>query len=141
MIIKGAIHAPFITFRGEIVITKKKKAPPLSPEEMCKLIEKFLDDKKAEDILTLNLIGKTSITDYMIIATGQSARQVGAMAQALHMELKSRGIQNTVEGMPLCDWVLIDAFDVVVHLFRPEVRKFYNLEKMWGVEIPRTISA
>jgi ribosome-associated protein len=108
---------------------------------MCKLIEKFLDDKKAEDILTLNLIGKTSITDYMIIATGQSARQVGAMAQALHMELKSRGIQNTVEGMPLCDWVLIDAFDVVVHLFRPEVRKFYNLEKMWGVEIPRTISA
>jgi ribosome-associated protein len=107
---------------------------------LCDFIAKFLDDKKAEDIVILDLIGKTSITDYMIIATGQSARQVGATAQALHMELKSKGINNVVEGMPLCDWVLIDAFDVVVHLFRPEVRKYYNLEKMWSVEMPDIIS-
>ena len=94
-----------------------------------------MDDKKAEDLVTLNLIGKTSITDYMIIATGQSSRQVGAMAEAVQVELKKHGIKTIVEGMPQCDWVLVDAFDVIVHLFRPEVRKFYNLEKMWSVEI------
>jgi len=102
------------------------------------LIEKILEDKKAENIVTLNVIGKTSITDYMVIASGQSARQVGAMAQALQIELKAHGVRTVVEGMPQCDWVLLDAFDVVVHLFRPEVRAFYNLEKMWSVELPES---
>lgn len=105
---------------------------------MCTIIEKILDDKKAEDVVTLNLIGKTSITDYMVIATGQSGRQVGAMAEALQIELKTHGIQTIIEGMPQCDWVLVDAFDVIVQLFRPEVRKFYNLEKMWSVEMPES---
>jgi ribosome-associated protein len=100
-----------------------------------------LDDKKAEDLVTLNLIGKTSITDYMIIATGQSSRQVGAMAEAVQVELKKHGIKTIIEGMPQCDWVLVDAFDVIVHLFRPEVRKFYNLEKMWSVEILQSIDS
>ena len=90
--------------------------------------------------MALDLIGKTSITDYMIIATGQSARQVGAMAEAVQIELKAHGIKSVIEGIPQCDWVLVDAFDVIVHLFRPEVRKFYNLEKMWSVKIPETIS-
>lgn len=107
----------------------------MSSAEMCVIIEKILDDKKAEDVVTLNLIGKTSITDYMIIASGQSSRQVGAMAEAVQVELKAHGIQSTIEGMPQCDWVLVDAFDVIVHLFRPEVRAFYNLEKMWRVEL------
>lgn len=107
----------------------------MSPAELCALVEKVLNDKKAEDLVILNLAGKTSITDYMIIATGQSARQVGAMAEALQTELKTRGIQSMTEGMPQCDWVLVDAFDVIVHLFRPEVRAFYNLEKMWSVEL------
>lgn len=123
-----------------MIIQKKKQKTALSPTELCDFIVKFLDDKKAEDIVTLNLIGKTSITDYMIIATGQSSRQVGAIAQALHLELKSRGINNVIEGLPLCDWVLIDALDVIVHVFRPEVRKYYNLEKMWSFEIPDNIS-
>jgi len=125
---------------GELVITRKKKSSPLSSRDLCTLIEKILSDKKAEDIVSLDLIGKTSITDYMIIATGQSARQVGAMAEAVQIELKAHGIKTVIEGIPQCDWVLVDAFDVIVHLFRPEVRKFYNLEKMWGVEIPETIS-
>ncbi len=72
----------------------------------------------------------------MVIASGQSTRQVGAMAEALQIELKTHGIQTIIEGMPQCDWVLLDAFDVIVHLFRPEVRTFYNLEKMWSIELP-----
>jgi ribosome-associated protein len=112
----------------------------MSSAELCALIEKILDDKKAEDVVTLNLIGKTTITDYMIIATGQSGRQVGAMAEALQIELKTHGISTVIEGIPQCDWVLVDAFDVIVQLFRPEVRKFYNLEKMWSVEMPESIS-
>ena len=87
-------------------------------------------------MVTLNLIGKTSIADYMVIASGQSARQVGAMAQALQRELKTQGVETNIEGMPQCDWVLVDAFDVIIHIFRPEVRAFYNLEKMWGAELP-----
>lgn len=77
----------------------------------------------------------------MVIATGQSGRQVGAMAEALQVELKTHGIPTIIEGMPQCDWVLVDAFDVIIHLFRPEVRKFYNLEKMWSVEVPESISS
>ena len=113
----------------------------MSSAELCALIEKILDDKKAESVETLNLIGKTSITDYMVIASGQSSRQVGAMAEALQVELKAHGIQTSIEGMPQCDWVLVDAFDVIVHLFRPEVRAFYNLEKMWRVELTETATS
>lgn len=123
---------------GESVIVKKKNQPPMSSAELCTLVEKILDDKKAEEVVTLNLVGKTSITDYMVIASGQSSRQVGAMAEALQVELKAHGIRTVIEGMPQCDWVLVDAFDVIVHLFRPEVRTFYNLEKMWSVELGET---
>jgi ribosome-associated protein len=127
--------------KGESVSSKKKKQSSMSSAELCALIEKILDDKKADNIVTLNLIGKTSITDYMIIASGQSARQVGAMAEAVQVELKAHGLKTITEGMPQCDWVLIDAFDVVVHLFRPEVRAFYNLEKMWSVEMSDTTTS
>lgn len=92
-------------------------------------------------MVTLNLAGKTSIADYMIIASGQSARQVGAMAEALQVELKTHDIRTVIEGMPQCDWVLVDAFDVIIHLFRSEVRTFYNLEKMWGVELSEMIAS
>ncbi len=126
---------------GESVIVKKKQQPPMSSAELCALVEKILDDKKAEDMVTLNLVGKTSITDYMVIASGQSSRQVGAMAEALQVELKTYGIRTVIEGMPQCDWVLVDAFDVIIHLFRPEVRAFYNLEKMWSVDLTETSSS
>ena len=99
---------------------------------MLDLIETSLANDKAEDIIVVDLNGKTSIADYMVIATGRSARQVGAMAEHLMERLKAQGVAVSLEGMRECDWVLLDAGDVVVHLFKPEVRMFYNLEKMWG---------
>jgi ribosome-associated protein len=84
------------------------------------------------------LAGKTSLGDIMIVASGRSQRHVSAIAEKLIERLKEEGVRDTrVEGMPLCDWVLIDAGDVIVHIFRPEAREFYNLEKMWGSERPK----
>jgi len=92
-----------------------------------------LDDAKAEDTITIDLRGKTSIGDYMVVTTGRSHRHVGALADHVLEDLQRAGIRGPrVEGMPHCDWVLIDAGDVIVHVFRPEVRAFYNLEKMWA---------
>jgi len=105
---------------------------PLIPE-----ILKWLDDAKAENIVTLDIKGKTSIGDCMIIATGRSDRQVGAIADILQRNLKDYGVANVrVEGQQTCDWVLVDIGAIIVHLFRPEVREFYNLEKMWSGERP-----
>ncbi len=96
-----------------------------------------MEDDKAEDLVTIDLAGKSTIADYMIIANGRSQRQVGAMAEHLREKLKAAGLASVpVEGGQRCDWVLIDAGDVIVHLFRPEVRAFYNLEKMWGLDLP-----
>jgi ribosome-associated protein len=102
-------------------------------EETLHVILACLDDAKAEDITTIDLRGKTSIGDYMVIATGRSNRHVGALADHVLEDLQRVGVPGPrVEGMPHCDWVLIDAGDVIVHVFRPEVRAFYNLEKMWA---------
>nr|WP_210249551.1 ribosome silencing factor [Methylobacterium oryzihabitans] len=96
-----------------------------------------LDDMKAEDTVEIDLVGKTSIADTMIVTSGRSHRHVGSIADKVIQELKERGFGNArVEGLPACDWVLIDAGDVLVHIFRPEVRGFYNLEKMWGADRP-----
>jgi len=96
-----------------------------------------LDDLKAEEIVAIDLAGKTSIADWMIVATGRSTTQVGALADKVVKALKDCGAATpAVEGLPACDWVLIDAGDLIIHLFRPEVRAFYNLEKMWGVDRP-----
>ena len=95
-----------------------------------------LDGDKAEDAIVIDLDGKTTIADAMIIATGRSARQVGAMADHLLEKLKAAAVGPVqIEGRTQGDWVLIDAGDVIVHLFRPEVRAFYGLEKMWGDEM------
>ena len=92
-----------------------------------------LDDAKAEDTITIDLHGKTSISDYMVVTCGRSNRHVGAVADRVLEDLEQAGVPDLrVEGMPHCDWVLIDAGDVIVHVFRPEVRAFYNLEKMWA---------
>ena len=88
------------------------------------------------------MVGKTSLADVMIVASGRSQRHVGAIAEQLIERLKEEGVRDTrVEGMPLCDWVLIDAGDVIVHVFRPEAREFYNLEKMWGSDRPKREAA
>jgi ribosome-associated protein len=96
-----------------------------------------LEDAKAENVVCLDLHGKTPLADTMIIATGRSSMHVGAIAERVIQGIKDAGLGSPrVEGLPHCDWVLVDAGDVVVHLFRPEVREFYNLEKMWGRNRP-----
>ena len=94
-----------------------------------------LEDSKAEDIVAIDVTGKTPIADHMVVASGRSHRHVGAIADHLLRDLKDGGTKGVrVEGLSTCDWVLIDAGDVVVHVFRPEVRSFYNLERMWQME-------
>lgn len=101
-------------------------------QEALHLILASLENAKAEEILTINVVGKTSISDFMVVASGRSNRHVGAVAERVVKDLKEAGLRDIrVEGMPHCDWVLIDAGDVIVHVFRPEVRAFYALEKMW----------
>jgi len=96
-----------------------------------------LEDAKAEDIVVIGLSGKTEIADFMVVASGRSQRHVGAIAERVRERLKaSGGPVPAVEGLPQSDWVLIDGGDVIVHLFRPEVRAFYNLEKMWAADLP-----
>ena len=107
------------------------KAP--SPEETLAQVLASLDEMKAEDTTSIDLRGKTTIADTMVVTSGRSNRHVGAVADRVLEDLRKAGVQNLrVEGMPHCDWVLIDAGDVIVHIFRPEVRTFYNLEKMWA---------
>ena len=102
-------------------------------EETLRLVLASIDDMKAEDTLTIDLTGKSSIADHMVVTSGRSNRQVGAIADRVVQDLHKAGLKKVrVEGMPHCDWVLIDAGDVIVHVFRPEVRTFYNLEKMWS---------
>jgi ribosome-associated protein len=104
-------------------------------EDLLKRIVAWLDDAKAEDIVTIDLKNKSSIGDFMIIASGRSDRHVGAIAEQLQRNLKNEGHGRIrAEGMPQCDWVLIDTGDIIVHIFRPEVREFYNLEKMWSAD-------
>jgi len=96
-------------------------------------IAHWLDDAKAEDVAVIDLKGKTSIGDFMVIATGRSDRHVNAVAEQLLEALKDAGCARVrVEGQPQCDWVLIDTGDIIVHVFQPEIRTFYNLEKMWS---------
>jgi len=102
-----------------------------SPET---IILNKLEDDKAQDIVCIDLRGKSSVADTLIIASGRSHRHVGALADHAMRALKDAGFGKVrVEGLPACDWVLLDAGDVVVHLFRPEVRSFYNIEKIWSV--------
>jgi ribosome-associated protein len=107
------------------------KAQP-DADKTLKLIISRLDDMKAEDTVTIDLRGKSAFSDYMVVTTGRVNRHVGAIAENVAKGLKESGITKPhVEGMPNCDWVLIDSGDVIVHIFRPEVREFYNLERLW----------
>jgi ribosome-associated protein len=110
---------------------------PAASDALLDMVGKSLDDDKAENVVVIDLRNKSSIADYMVIASGRSTRQVGAMAEHLAEKLKEAGVRDTsLEGERLCDWVLVDGGDVIVHLFRPEIRRHYNLEKMWGTELP-----
>jgi ribosome-associated protein len=102
-------------------------------QELIQLIKTELDDDKAEDILVIDLAGKSDVADAMVIASGRSQRHVNALAEKVSQRLKEAGVEKVKsEGQPACDWVLIDAGDIIVHLFRPEVREFYNLERIWS---------
>ncbi len=106
-----------------------------SVEALHRLVLASLEDDQAVETVSIPLAGKSSIADYMVIASGRSTRQVASMAMKLADKLKAeQGRTPRVEGLPAADWVLIDAGDVIVHLFRPEVRSFYNLERMWSFE-------
>ncbi len=121
--------------------TRTPARPPAPlPGELLELILKTLEDGKAEDVVTIELAGKTTMADQIVIATGRSTRQVLALAEHLE-EALSRRMRISVEGKTQGDWVLIDASDVIVHLFRPEVRSYYNLEKMWGEALPDSAAA
>jgi ribosome-associated protein len=104
-------------------------------EALHQLVLRSLDDDQAQEVVTIPLSGKSNIADYMVIASGRSTRQVASMAHKLSDRIKQElGRVVRIEGLPVADWVLIDAEDVIVHIFRPEVRSFYNLERMWGFE-------
>jgi nicotinate-nucleotide adenylyltransferase len=109
--------------------------PHRARSEVLDLVLRTLDDGKAEEIVTIDLAGKTTIADHMVIASGRSTRQVVALTEHLE-EVLARRIRISIEGKTQADWVLIDAGDVIVHLFRPEIRSYYNLEKMWGAALP-----
>ena len=97
----------------------------------------MLDEHSAQEIIEIDIRGKSSISDYMIVASGRSNRHVGALSDYLIKSLKNTGKKNIgIEGLKSCDWVLIDVGDVIVHLFRPEVRAFYNIEKIWSMPSP-----
>ncbi len=103
------------------------------PGSLLALVHEQLDDDQAQDLVTIPLAGKSSMADYMVIASGRSSRQVASMSQKLAEQVKKNGFGPVrLEGLPAADWVVIDAGDVVIHLFRPEVRSFYNLERMWA---------
>jgi ribosome-associated protein len=111
--------------------------PGGDPEDLLALIEAKLDDDQAQDVVVIDLRGKSPIADYIVVASGRSQRHVGALSDHLARALKTQGYGKAhIEGMPQADWVLIDAGDVIVHLFRPEVRAFYRIEQIWSHETP-----
>jgi len=114
-----------------------ERVPAHASQALLAHITAWLDDAKAENVVVIDISGKSSIGDFMVIASGRSDRHVGAIAEQVQLKLKEAGHGRArMEGEQQCDWVLIDAGDIIVHVFRPEVREFYNLEKMWSAERP-----
>ena len=120
-----------------LAIVQYISAPP-SSGALKEIVTVSLEDDKAQKVVVIDLKGKTAIADYMVVASGTSQRQVSTMAEHLRKKFKSLGVKSvSVEGMSQGDWVLIDGGDIIVHLFRPEIREFYDLEKLWGNPMPR----
>lgn len=136
---KEVTHLPVEQTRG--AVTAPVPQAPLGPwpsvETIVEAVKKSLDDSKAEDVVVLDIAEKSSLADTMVVASGRSHRHVGAIADHLIEDLEHIGVASPrVEGLPHCDWVLVDAGDVLINLFRPEVRGFYALEKMWSSDAP-----
>jgi ribosome-associated protein len=131
----------------EIKLTESETVSMPSPQDskesrdLANLILDVLDEHSAQDIIEIDIRGKSSISDYMIVTSGRSNRHVGALSDYLIKSLKNIGKKNIgIEGLKSCDWVLIDVGDVIVHLFRPEVRAFYNIEKIWSMPSPLNLN-
>ena len=142
-IIRGQIiQGEPLTERPAETAAAKSDRTPVDVEELHKLVLQSLDDDQAQEVVTIPLVGKSNIADHMVIASGRSTRQVASMAVKLADKIKERFGRNVrIEGLPAADWVLIDADDVIVHIFRPEVRNFYNLERMWAFGDDSGVSA
>ncbi len=124
---------------GQTVPTPVAALPCPAITEVLEEAKRSLENDKAEGVVVIDLAGRSSMADFLIIVTGRSTRHVGAVAENLRERLRAIGVRGIeIEGLPHCDWVLIDGGDIIVHVFRAEVRAFYNLEKMWGVESPVT---
>lgn len=131
----------------ELKLTESETVSMPSPQDskesrdLANLILDVLDEHSAQDIIEIDIRGKSSISDYMIVTSGRSNRHVGALSDYLIKSLKNIGKKNIgIEGLKSCDWVLIDVGDVIVHLFRPEVRAFYNIEKIWSMPSPLNLN-
>lgn len=125
-------RAPAATQAGSMERGADRPAPGIDVDAATQVVLTSLDDDKAEDVVAIDIRGKSSFADMLVVASGRSARHVGALADHVMRKLKDAGVKDVrVEGLPQGDWVLVDAGDVVVHLFRPEVRSFYNIEKIW----------
>lgn len=128
--------------KSKAVRAKKPAKPEPSEPALLDRILKSLDDDKAEDIVTIDLHGRSSLADALVIASGRSARHVASIAEHLARKLKEAGYgSRPIDGLPQGDWVLVDAGDVIVHVFRPEVRNYYDLEGMWSVPEPERAAA
>jgi len=135
---KPLIREPALQAREAPAEAEPSSDDQSRPGALEALILKRLDEDKAQDVVFIDLKDKSSVADSLIVASGRSNRHVSALADRLLRTLKDEGYGRCrVEGMPHCDWVLIDAGDVIIHLFRPEVRAFYNIEKIWSVEAPK----
>ncbi len=120
---------------------KTSKTADIAVEDVLQTVISCLEDSKAEDITTIDIQGKSALGDYMVVASGRSQRHVGAIADHLLRRLKSSGVRSArVEGQQHADWVLVDVGDVIIHLFRPEVRDFYGLEKMWQLPVGQELN-
>ena len=129
---KRSLSTPALSRASRRVPDRVSKVRP-DAEETLRLVLASVDAMKAEDTVTIDLTGKTSIADTMVVTSGRSNRHVGSVADNVVKDLEQAGLRGIrIEGLPHCDWVLIDAGDVIVHVFRPEVREFYQLEKMWA---------
>lgn len=127
---KTAVKKPDAKAKNEKTAVKDiatEKAP-----STLDMVMKALDQEKGQDVVTIDLRGKTAIADHMVVVSGTSSRQVSAMAENICGKLAKQKIRTRIEGKDTGDWVVVDAGDVIIHLFRPEVREFYNLEKLWG---------
>ena len=132
----------------EIPLTDPKTASPTAPllsesddaKALSDFIQAILDENSAQDVIEIDIVGKSSVADYMIVASGRSNRHVSALSSYIVTGLKEQGFTNLgIEGKESGDWVLIDIGDVILHIFRPEVRLFYNLEKIWSVPLPDSL--